>query len=349
MHYRVLYLGGSSSKMTLPVLRKIRELVNAGVVVVGARPTGSPSLGDNASEVAAIIDELWGKAGTKGGVLEEKDANQALASLEVPRDFDTGNSGASSDIMFVHRRLSDGDIYFLSNRTERRQQVNAGFRVSGKRPELWHADTGQIEPVSYRIENGRTTVPLDLHANESVFVVFRQPASEQAVTMPAHQEVMLETVAGPWNVHFSPDLGAPPEITLDQLASWTENPEAGIKYYSGTATYTKTIDVPSEWMQSGQQVMLDLGDVRELAAVAVNGQSLGVVWHPPYRLNITGAIHPGANTLEVRVTNLWVNRLIGDKQPGAKKYTFTVMPTYKADAPLRPSGLLGPVTISRIN
>jgi hypothetical protein len=91
--------------------------------------------------------------------------------------------------------------------------------------------------------------------------------------------------------------------------------------------------------------MLDLGDVRELAEVSINGRPLGIAWHPPYRVDVTEAVKPGENTLEVKVTNLWVNRLIGDQQPGAKKYTFTVMPTYKADAPLRPSGLLGPVRL----
>jgi hypothetical protein len=345
MRYRVLYLGGSSRRMTLPVLRKIRDLVNAGAVVVGERPTGSPSLADDASEFNAIAGELWGKGRIRQGV----DANQVLASLGVPRDFEYDNAGPERKVMFVHRHLSDGEVYFLLNRTERSQDLNAIFRVSGKLPQLWHADTGEIDPVSYRIENGHTTVPLHLDPNESVFVVFRQPASEQAVTVPARHETQLATLGGEWTVRFAPDLGAPAEITLSRLASWTENSNPGVKYYSGAATYTKTIDVPAAWLKGGQRLTLDLGDVRELAGVSVNGRSLGVVWHAPYKLDIAGALKPGANTLELKVTNLWVNRLIGDKQPGAKKYTFTVLPTYKADAPLRPSGLLGPVTISKVD
>jgi hypothetical protein len=323
--------------------------VSAGAVVVGERPTGSPSLADKASEFGAIADELWGRPAGKGRVLQGTNVNAALASLGATPDFDYDDAGSQRDVMFVHRRLSDGEIYFLSNRTGNPHKLNGVFRISGKRPELWHADTGIIEPVSYRIENGRTTVPLQLDANESVFVVFRQAASEPVVTIPAPQETQLAAIGGPWDVQFAPNLGAPEKITLPDLVSWTENSDPGVKYYSGTATYKKTITVPDAWIQRGQRLLLDLGEVRELAEVVVNGHSLGVVWHPPYQVDITRAVKPGANALEIKVTNLWVNRLIGDQQPGATKYTFTVMPTYKASAPLRPSGLLGPVRISQVN
>jgi len=343
MHYRALYLGGSSRMMTLPVLRKVRDLVKAGAMVVGERPTGSPSLADNGAEFTAIAEELWGKGAGGHKVLAGVEINQALASAGVAKDFDYKNAGQERDVMFVHRRIADGDIYFLSNRTERPQSISSTFRMSGKRPELWHADTGVIEPVSYRIDKGHTTVPLQLAANESVFVVFRQPASEQAATIPARGESVVATLEGPWEVRFAADRGAPEKVTLGTLASWTENGDAGVKYYSGTATYTKTIDVSTTWMGEGRRLTLDLGDVHELAEMSVNGRSVGIAWHPPYKVDITGAVKPGANTIEIKVTNLWVNRLIGDQQAGAKKHTFTVMSTYKADAPLRPSGLLGPV------
>lgn len=331
--------------MTLTVLRKIRELVDAGAVVVGNRPTASPSLADNATEFTAIADELWAKPVGKGRVIQGSDVNQALASLGVVRDFDYSQPGRNRDVMFVHRRLSDGDVYFLSNRTDRPQRIEGVFRVDGKRPELWHADTGIIEPVSYRSESGRTKVPLSLGENESVFVVFREPASAPAAEVPVRRSAVLSTVAGPWEVRFAPALGAPDKTTLNQLASWTESPDAGVKYYSGTATYAKTIDVPAGWLEKGKRLTLDLGDVRELAEVSVNGRALGIAWHPPFEVDVTNALKPGANTLEIKVTNLWVNRLIGDQQPGAQKITFTVMSTYKADAPLRPSGLLGPVRV----
>jgi hypothetical protein len=349
MRYRVLYLGGSSRRMTLPVLRKIRDLVNAGAVVVGGRPTGSPSMADDPAEFAAIADALWGGRTGKGRVIAGADVNQALGSLGAVRDFDYDEAGAERDVMFVHRRLPDGEIYFLSNKSEHPQTIHAAFRVSGKRPELWHADSGTTEPVSYNIDNGRTRVLLRLDGNESVFVVFRSPTSAPSGTVPARSEKTLTRLDGTWEVRFAPNPGAPATVAFDRLASWSENVNPGVKYFSGTAAYQKAVDVPAAWIQKGQKLLLDLGDVRELAEVLLNGRSLGIVWHPPYKIDVTSAVKPGANALEIKVTNLWVNRLIGDQQPGATKVTFTAMPAYKADAPLRPSGLLGPVTLAQVS
>jgi len=121
-----------------------------------------------------------------------------------------------------------------------------------------------------------------------------------------------------------------------------------VKYFSGAATYRKTFEVPAAWLNGRHPLMLNLGEVRELAEVSLNGRSLGITWHPPYKVDMASAVKSGANTLEIKVTNLWVNRLIGDQQHGAIKYIFTVLPTYKADAPLHPSGLLGPVTVEQV-
>jgi hypothetical protein len=181
-------------------------------------------------------------------------------------------------------------------------------------------------------------------------VVFRKPASLREETVPAPVETQLAAVDGSWTLSFPPNLGAPGKVTIDRLDSWGNNADAGVKYFSGTGTYSKTLDVPAEWLRAGKRIKLDLGDVRELAEVLVNGKSLGIVWHAPFTVDVTGALKPGANSLEVRVTNLWVNRLIGDQQPGVtSKYTFTAMPTYKPDAPLRPSGLLGPVLLNSVD
>jgi hypothetical protein len=130
------------------------------------------------------------------------------------------------------------------------------------------------------------------------------------------------------------------------LASWSENRDSGIKYFSGTATYSNTIDVPRSALAPGAHIWLDLGDVRELADVQVNGSDLGLLWKAPFRVDITRALAPGGNRLAVKVTNLWVNRLIGDRQPGTeKKFASTDFTPYKADSPLLPSGLLGPVRL----
>jgi hypothetical protein len=161
-------------------------------------------------------------------------------------------------------------------------------------------------------------------------------------------ETKLEMIEGSWKVSFQSDRGAPPSTTLDKLASWSDNPDTGVKYFSGVATYTKTIQAPADWFKPGAHLWIDLGDVRNLADVTVNGKPLGVVWHVPYRVDATSALKPGTNELTIKVANAWVNRLIGDQQPGAEKYTFTVIHPYKANSPLQPSGLIGPVQISSV-
>ena len=150
---------------------------------------------------------------------------------------------------------------------------------------------------------------------------------------------------GGWSVAFQEGRGAPASIRLDRLASWSENADAGVRYFSGVGTYRKSIDAPAAWFKKDARLWIDLGDVKNLAEVTVNGKSLGVVWHAPYRVDATDALKPGANEITVKVANAWVNRMIGDQQPGAAQFTFTVYHPYKADSPLLASGLLGPVTV----
>jgi hypothetical protein len=252
-------------------------------------------------------------------------------------------------MLYVHRRLPDGETYWINNRKDRVEEIEATFRVQGKEAELWHPETGRIEPVGYRVADGCTTVPLRLNPNEAVFVVFRKSATAASRTLPRPVESVIATIDGAWEVSFQPDRGAPAKVTFDKLTSWSESADTGVKYFSGTGTYTKTVNAPADWFGSGTRLWLDLGDVKNLAEVVVNGKSLGVVWNTPFRVDVTDVLKPGANAVEVRVTNLWVNRLIGDQQPSVtKKYTYTTMPFYKANSPLLPSGLLGPVRLVRI-
>src|SRR5208283_4154170 len=222
----------------------------------------------------------------------------------------------------------------------------ASFRVTGKAPELWHPDTDRVEPVSYKIADGRTTVPLHLEPWGTVFVVFRKATKATSRTLPEVVETQLTTVEGSWNVSFQAERGAPPLITLDTLSSWSDNQDAGVRYFSGTGTYTKTIQASADWFKKGAHLWIDLGDVKNLAEVTVNGKSLGIVWHVPYRVDATSALKSGANELTIKVINAWVNRLIGDEQPDATtKYTFTDVKPYKANSPLLTAGLLGPVQV----
>jgi len=176
--------------------------------------------------------------------------------------------------------------------------------------------------------------------------MFRKKAKEKIFTLPQKTENQLLSVPGPWDVSFQPGRGAPDKIILDNLVSWTEISDPGVKYFSGTGTYTRTIKAEEIWLNSGNRIWIDLGELKNLAEVVINGQSAGIVWKTPFRLEITNLLKPGDNTLEIKVTNLWVNRLIGDAQPGViKKYTYTAIPFYDVGYPLLTSGLLGPVRI----
>ena len=345
--YKVLYLGGTSQRMTLPVLKRLAALVEGGVTVVGKAPTGSPSLADDAGAFQALVSRLWagGEVTTvgQGRVVARDDVEAALQALGQAPDFETSEPGAP--VQFLHRRLDDGsDVYFVSNQSDKARALDARFRVSGRKAEIWRAETGAGVAASYRIEGERTVVPLDLAANDAVFVVFRQAADQPQVTAPAPRWAPVAQASGPWTVAFQPGRGAPAATTLAGLAPLNDNPDPGVKYFSGVAAYKTTLKAPAKW-RPGQPLQLDLGRVGDVAEVFVNGQSAGYAWKAPWRVDVSRAFKPGQNSIEVRVANLWVNRLIGDAQPGAKPIAFTALPTYRPDAPLRPSGLIGPVSL----
>jgi hypothetical protein len=177
-------------------------------------------------------------------------------------------------------------------------------------------------------------------------------------------------IAGPWKLQFPPHWGAPESVTLSRLASWTEHANPGVKHFSGTATYTKAITVPAGMFGKSRRIYLDLGKVAIMARVRLNGRDLGLLWKPPYRLDVTDALKPGDNALEISVVNLWVNRMIGDedlpedsvrnpdgtlkawpawvqqgKPSPTGRFTFTSWRLWKKGEPLVESGLIGPVTL----
>jgi hypothetical protein len=351
MNYRVLALDANSRLMQLAVLRKLRDLVRAGAVVAGARPFRSPRLMDDEKEFEAIADELWGPGGGPktvgaGKVYGDPALAAVLASEKIAPDFEHSKPQADTALLFVHRTLPDGEVYWVNNRQKRDESLDGSFRVAGKAPEIWHADTGVVEPASYRVENGRTVVPLRLTPEDAVFVVFRKAASAPSRVVPFATVTTLATLDGPWTVAFQAGRGAPASSIFTRLTPWNEHADGGIKYFSGSATYKKTVDAPAAWFARGAELWLQLGDVKNLAQVTVNGKSLASVWKPPFQVNVTGAFRAGTNTVEITVTNLWVNRIVGDQQPDAReKFTYTPMPFYRANSPLLPSGLLGPVSV----
>ncbi|MCX6896346.1 MAG: glycosyl hydrolase, partial [Verrucomicrobia bacterium] len=325
MSYRVLVLPESRS-MTVPVARKLRQLVQDGAVVVGPKPVETPGLEDYPAcdaEIKKIGEEVWGDCDGqtvkehrfgKGKVIWGKQLTDVLKEIQVQPDVQLSET---SDIRWIHRRENSADVYFISNQKDQPVAVTASFRVAGRVPELWHADTGLMESAPHwRKNDQRTDVLLDLDPSGSIFVVFRQATDGSGPGLqkpPAPKPEVLE-VNGAWELRFPAGCGAPDRIALDQLASWTENENAGVKYFSGTATYVKDIDLPPAFGGSNSTVTLDLGVVKNIAELFVNGERCGgTLWKPPFHADISHALKPGKNRLEIRVTNLWPNRMIGDE------------------------------------
>jgi hypothetical protein len=225
--YRVLYLGGSSRYMTLATLQRIAALVEAGATVVGEAPLASPSLQDDPEAYRQLLARLWpGGPDTsvgKGHVIASHDIETTLARLGLDPDF--GYRGASSNdaVLFVHRHMDEGDAYFLDNRQDHALHVEGQFRVTGRVPELWHADSGRIEPLAYRTEGTTTIVPLDFGPDESAFVVFRKATQDRSRDVRKPTLTKLAAINGPWTVSFQPGRGAPDHISLPALISLSQN------------------------------------------------------------------------------------------------------------------------------
>jgi hypothetical protein len=343
MRYRVLYIPGYVTRMTLPMIRKMRDLVAAGAILVGNKPKGGLGVDSPDAAVLAVADEIWN--GKSAHVHANTDLGAALAVEKIAPDVAVRGAGPDHRFMSVHRHLADADVYFISNRQTADERIAITFRVDDKAPELWHAEDGRIEAASYVLTNEGVRVPLHLDPDESVFVVFRRKANQPSWTAPSAVHSVLVPVVGPWAVRFQSGRGAPAAVSFDQLIDWTASSDSGVKYFSGEAVYAQSITIPKQWIHPGRRITLDLGTVHELAVVSVDGKAVATSWHPPYRIDLTAALSPGVHRLDIKVVNLWVNRLVGDKQPGATAVAFAPQSPYGAASPLRPSGLIGPVQL----
>ncbi len=360
--YRMLVIPAEDDRLTLPIVRKLSELVAAGATLIAPPPRKSPSLqgfpkADD--EIASIVSTTWGgidgKSETyhsygKGKVLWGPLLQQALPLLGLPVDVEYNRPRPESRLVWTHRSTPDADIYFIANRNAFAQEMLVSFRVAGRQPELWDPSTGDVSDADFEIAGGRTSVPIRFDPHGSAFVVFRRTTSETSRHTRRPTEATLTTLGGEWLLDFEAGRGAPKETALPALVSLTDSANAGIKYFSGTVTYRKTIEAPSDWLSGNGRILLDLGEVRDLAQITVNGVRVKrIFWKPPFRADITGLLHDGSNRIEIAVTNMWTNRLIGDLQPGTdRRYGFTnFQKLFTKDSQLLPSGLLGPVRIVR--
>jgi hypothetical protein len=585
--YRALVLP-ETIWMTPEMLTKMGILAKEGALIVGVKPRKSPSLQQYPQcdkQVAQLAEALW-----DAHLIKDRSIVDILKGEDFSPDFSV-ETEAADNINFIHRVTNDADIYFVANPRKESRQETCHFRVTGKQPELWNAETGEITDFAVWNENGNgTSIPIQFEPEGAVFVVFRKPvsASEHIVettmafksqdikplpdlkiikaeygtflpeglidvtdavansvrkgklnihsgthlasTDPAQgyiKELRIEyetegqrrevhaiegepvnidagsagelkirtavygkfdkrihgvpsrypvsnvteqiadmvssgilmipvddkfdadvsnlgqkkelhiiystagdthkryvpegsilnlaqhaseakliskdnkvtwvtpsagkityvtslgktktvqvksvpepvELTGSWEVNFTPGQGAPENVMFDKLISWSSSPDEGIRYFSGTATYKKQVILSENPVQSGHSLELNLGSVQVIAEVIVNGKNLGILWKAPFKVNLDNFVHEGVNELEVKITNLWPNRLIGDehlsedsewgngrmekwpewllnntKRP-SKRVTFTTWKHWNKDSPLQPSGLLGPVTI----
>jgi len=356
-HYRILILPKLET-MRPELLTKIKQLINDGAVVMGPAPKRSPSLQNQPEadeQVQAMAAEIWGEVDGvnlrsrkigKGMILNGMSMEEAFALIGCVPDCKLPDDHS---IHYGHRTLPWGEIYFISNQTGEQQLVSPEFRVTGLQPELWNATTGSVRKLpAYELKEQTTVVPLKLEPFESAFLVFRSGAAKAAdsgVEGNYPEPAVLAELNGPWTVQFDPARRGPKEpVVFETLQDWTMSADEQIRYYSGTAVYTSKFTL--DQLPAGKAVKIDLGALTAMAKVSVNGTEVGGVWTPPYELDITNALQSGENELTVEVVNTWMNRLIGDQKiPEAERPTWCPVNPYKADSPLQPSGLLGPVTI----
>lgn len=307
-------------------------------------------------EVRRKLDEFEQAGAWILGPHAEQPLAGLLAARKIAPDFTfTGGGLDKVDLLFIHRIAGDADIYFLSNQGGGTGEANCSFRVAGKHPKLWDPVTGTMRALpQFRAEEGRTIVPLRFAPKQSYFVVFR-PGPASAVTGVAKMpnfppQKTIRDLPGPWEVSFDPKWGGPEKVVFDTLTDWTRRPESGISFYSGIAVYRKIFDWPDA-KHDAARLFLDLGKVRSVAEVRLNGRDLGVVWCAPWQVEVTDVIQSGANHLEIRIANTWINRLLGDQGlPESERLTWTNA-SAKCLGNGKPvvSGLLGPVTLRAEN
>ncbi|HCC51855.1 MAG TPA: glycoside hydrolase family 2 [Porphyromonadaceae bacterium] len=351
MQYSLLVLPQLES-MRPEVLNKIKELVDEGLVIVGPAPKHSPSLQnypDADKQITELASALWGNGSEKirtvgkGKVFADGHSiEEVFAAINVQPDLVIKEDPQA---LFIHRTLPDGDIYFISNQSDKPIAINPQFRIAGKMPELWNPLTNEIRELKEFETSGKTTtVPLQLQGFESSFIVFRKNGKPSASHKNFPEKELIATVSAPWEVSFEPGKRGPEEtVTFNKLEDWSQSSDERIRYFSGKAFYKTRFNAMSI---PQKQLYIDLGKVMVMAKVKINGTYSGGVWTSPYRVNITGLLKEGENTVEVEVANNWMNRLIGDQQlPEKDRPTWVNVNPWKADSPLQTSGLLGPVEI----
>lgn len=359
VQFKVLVLPRRLKTMRPELLEKIERLILDGAIVMGPAPERSPSL-QNQPEADRRVKEMaariWGDVDGvnvkqrrygKGMICDGLDFETLFAQLGYVPDCKVPDG---MNVYQGHQKDGDTDIYILSNQDNRALTMDVAFRVTGKQPELWDPVTGVIRKLpAFRQEEKTTVVPMRLDKNECVFVVFREKGEPSATTLEANYPAPLRTqeATGEWNVTFESAFKTPSPVRMATLDNLSDNANDSIRYFSGTATYTTSVNL--DRAGRGEHMLMAFDNVGTMAKVYINGKYAGGVWTAPYRLDVTDFVKDGRNDVKVEVVNTWVNRIVGDMNlPESERETYLFVNHLNAKTPLPPSGIIGKVKFDTV-
>lgn len=304
MQYSVLCLDPNASEMSPEIAERIEYFRSCGI----------PVCGRTAEEIRTELERIG-----------------------VAQDWIC--SGAET-LNVVHRTLDDAEIYWISSPSAESHKAEVSLRCSGLKPYMWHPVTGKMDEVAYNFVDGRTVLSLEFESHDAYFIVLKGKTEIREMSNAKKERRTICQINGAWYVTFEDKFGEQKNVTTAELGSWADSNDEWIRHFSGTATYRTSVSVPPH----KGSVYLDLGEVKNIAEVYINGEKVQTLWKSPFVADISGFIHGGNIDLEIKVTNLWVNRLIGDADESDRKsYTSTAF--FKKGDQLLPSGLLGPVIV----
>lgn len=357
--YRVLVLPKIET-MRPALIDKLEKLIAEGAVIVGPAPKRSPSLEKQPwadSHVSMISAKIWGKvdginvkAGKykKGTIYDGVELDYVMEQIGCVEDCCIPKN---VPLLFSHLTDNRTEIYFVTNQSNEKITTEIAFRVKDLQPELWHPITGTIRTLpAFMQKDNQTIIPVSMDRGESYFIVFRKSGKPKATTVednfPTPQ--LISVADKTWKVGFSSKVKQPEPITLEKLVDLSTHAADNVKHFSGKATYTTTIEGVNP--SKGETILLNLNKVASMAKVKINDVYAGGAWTYPFTIDVTNYIRKGKNKIEIEVVNRWVNRIIGDlKLPDNERDINILFNPYNANSPLIESGLIGPVTLEKVN
>ncbi|GGE49855.1 F5/8 type C domain-containing protein [Pedobacter psychrotolerans] len=367
-----LKLNPNHQYISYETVKKLADLIKAGAkVIIADKPLYQSGLKQVDQVIFDnLVEEIWGgnfdsfKSGGKpiylkklglGHVFRAPFEGNDFTSLGLEKDLDiveipsvpSSTILPSRQITFAHRKDTSSDVYFISNQANQDREFNFSFRISGRIPQIYNAITNDTLALkSWSIKDGKTNFNLRLPANGSTLVIFKEKTNLTQLNLGANSSIFKRVldISKNWQAKFDTNYAGPSKpVIFKELTDWTKNADSLVKYYSGTAVYTRNFSFKGN---TNEKIWIDLGEFSSIAEVKINGIDCGTLWTAPHRLEISKAIKRGENEIIIEVTNTWANRLIGDgKLPENKRLTKTTAPFRLADKPLNPAGLLGPVVI----